>query len=76
MISETIECQAIVIHADHDGHLPKWDGARALHSNLTKMQRCQIEAAHISTEDVTNVSSGFFKLAGSISEQIKNENHD
>ena len=66
--------KAIVIHADHDGHLPKWDGARALHSNLTKMQRWLIEAAYISTEDVTNVSSGFFKLAGSISEQIKNEN--
>ena len=66
--------KAIVIHADHEGHLPKWDEAKALHSNLTKMQRWLVEAAYISTEDVTNISTGFFKLAGSIAEQIKHEN--
>ena len=48
--------KAIVIHADHEGHLPKWGEAKALHSNLTKMQRWLIEVAYISTEDVTNVS--------------------
>ena len=55
--------KAIVIHADHEGHLPKWDVAKALHSNLTKMQRWQIEAAYISTEDVTNVSPAFFQTS-------------
>ena len=66
--------KAIVLHADQDGHLPKWSEARALHANLTKMQRWILEAAYIRTEPITNVSPGFFKLHNSIAERIKQEN--
>ena len=65
------ETKAIVIHADREGHLPDWNNAEALHSNLTKTERWLIEAAYIRTEEVTNVSQGFFKLHTSIAERVK-----
>ena len=64
---------AIVLHADKEGHLPNWNGAQVMHSDLKKTQRKLIEAAYILTEQVTNASSGFFKLHLSIAEQIKKE---
>ena len=67
--------KALVIHADRHGHLPKWDEATPVHTNLTRIQRWLVEAAYISTEDVTNVSPGFFKLHSSIAKRIKQENH-
>jgi len=66
--------KAIVLHADQDGHLPNWSEAQTLHTNLTKMQRWLVEAAYIRTENVTNVSPGFFKIHSSIAERIKREN--
>ena len=66
--------KALVMHADRHGHLPKWDKAEPLHTDMTRVQRWLIEAAYISTEDVTNVSPGFFKLHSSIAKQIKREN--
>ena len=65
------ETKAIVMHADKEGHLPNWNGAEALHSNLTKTERWLIEAAYIRTEEVTNVSQGFFKLHACIAERVK-----
>ena len=64
---------AMVLHADQEGHLPNWNGAQVIHSDLKKTQRKLIEAAYILTEQVTNASSGFFKLHLSIAEQIKKE---
>ena len=63
-----------VMHADQEGHLPKWSEAQALHTGLTKMQRWLIEAAYISTEDATNVSPGFFKLHDNLATRIKHKN--
>ena len=65
--------KAIVMHADQDGHLPKWDEAVVMHTNLKKVQRWLIESAYINTEKVTNISSGFFKLHPCIAQLIKNE---
>lgn len=65
--------KAIVMHADKEGHLPKWNEATALHSNLTKKERWLIEAAYIQTEKVLNVSPGFLKLHTSVAEIIKAE---
>ena len=61
------------MHADKEGHLPKWNEATALHSNLTKKERWLIEAAYIQTEKVLNVSPGFLKLHTSVAEIIKAE---
>ena len=67
--------KAIVYHADETGHLPKWNDAEPLHTNLTKMQRWLIEAAYIKTGESMNMSPGpgFFKLHDSIAERIKKE---
>ena len=40
----------LVVHADEEGHLPKWSDASAVHHSLTKHERRAIEAAYICTE--------------------------
>ena len=64
---------AIVLHADEEGHLPNWIEAKVLHAYLKKTYRRLIETAYILSEQVTNASPGFFKLHFTIAEQIKKE---
>ena len=61
---------ALVIHAEHSGHLPNWGGAGVLHSNLEKSERRAIEAAYITVEENINTSAGFFRLAKPVAHRI------
>ena len=55
---------AIVIHIDKAGHLPRWDRAKILEKGNQKNVRKALEAAHIKTKETMNTRAGFYSLAG------------
>jgi len=48
-----------------------WSAASIVHRNLSKAERRAVEAAYICTEDVTNTSTGFFKMATPVAHLIR-----
>ena len=49
---------ALVVHADQTGHLPRWEHAEILEKGKTKGIRKALEAAHIKTRDTLNIRGG------------------
>lgn len=56
---------AMVLHANRTGHLPRWDQATTLHSGISRHHRKALEAAVISTQQTTNTRPGNFAWAPS-----------
>lgn len=54
---------AIVLHIDECGHLPKWEETNILEKNMKKRNRKLLEAAHIATRNTFNTRSGFITWA-------------
>ena len=54
---------AMVIHADKAGHLPRWEHAEILEKGMKKSVRKALEAAHIKTRDTLNTRGGFYAVA-------------
>ena len=64
---------SLVIHADKYGHLPNWEKVEVLHEGHDRTTRKIIEAAYISTNDVSNHRMGFINLTKAASHTIINE---
>ena len=54
---------SLVLHAEKYDHLPKWEGATAIHTGLKKRKRKLMEAAYIATNENTNHREGFVNLS-------------
>ena len=54
---------AIVVHVDEAGHLPRWEGAEILEKGMNKNIRRALEAAHIKTKNTLNTRGGFYSMA-------------
>jgi len=54
---------AFVVHADTDGHLPKWSQASIIKQGLAPRQRKMVEAAFIHTTNNINTATGSHELA-------------
>ena len=54
---------SLVLHAEEQGHLPRWENRTALHTEMEKRKRKLVEAAYIATSLVTNHREGFVSLA-------------
>ena len=57
------ESNAMVAHANKEGHLPRWEQANILEKGIPENIRRALEAAHIQSKDTTNTRSGFYTLA-------------
>ena len=53
---------AMVVHSEKEGHLPRWKDATILHKGLTKAKRRCMEAAVILTSSNNNTRPGFLRL--------------
>lgn len=53
---------SMVVHAEEDDHLPRWDRAEEVKVGLTKRKRKIVESALIGSMPCTNHSGGFFTL--------------
>ena len=58
-----VESNAMVAHADKEGHLPRWEQTNILEIGISKSIRKALEAAHIQSKDTTNTRTGFYTLA-------------
>ena len=54
---------AMVVHSEKEGHLPRWKDATIVHQGLTKAKRRALEAAIISTSPNINTRPGSLRLA-------------
>ena len=45
---------SLVLHAEEQGHMPRWENATALHTKMEKRKGKLVEAAYIATSLVTN----------------------
>lgn len=54
---------AMVVHADSTGHLPKWTEAEVLHEGPSRVERKALEAARITTSNTINTRPGSFQWA-------------
>ena len=54
---------ALVAHANKEGHLPRWEKVNILEKGIPKNIRRSLEATHIQSKDTTNTRSGFYTLA-------------
>ena len=59
---------AIVVHADKSGHLPRWEQAEILEKGMKKNIRRALEAAHIKTKRTYNTRPGFYTLGQATAE--------
>ena len=53
---------AIVVHVDKAGHLPRWEEAEILEKGMNKNRRAS-EAANIMTKNSANTRGGFYLMA-------------
>ena len=63
---------ALVVHADEAGHLPRWDQAGILEKGIKKDIRKALEAAHIKTRDTLNTRAGFYTMAAACAKLATN----
>ena len=54
---------AMVVHSEKEGHLPRWKDATILHQGLTKSKRRAMEAAIIATSLNNNTRPGSLRLS-------------
>ena len=54
---------AFVVHAEKEGHLPRWTDAKIIATGHPRTRRKIMEAAMISTNPVMNLSPGSYELA-------------
>ena len=54
---------AIVVHVDEAGHLPKWENATILEKGTSRDIRRALEAAHIKTKSTMNTRGGFYTMS-------------
>ena len=59
---------AMVVHADKVGHLPRWEHAELLERGIDKEIRKALEAAHIQTKNNVNTRTGFYTMARTTAE--------
>ena len=69
------ETNAIVQHAEKEGHLPDWSAMTVLCQGLSKPHRQAVEAAYISVIDNFNGNSGKVKLSKYASYLILKKGH-
>ena len=55
---------SLVLHAEEQGHLPRWENATVLHTRMEKMKKLT-KAAYIATSLVTDHREGFVSLSRS-----------
>ena len=53
---------AMVVHSEKEGHLPRWKDAIILHQGFTKAKRKALEAATIATKPNINTKPGSLRL--------------
>lgn len=63
---------ALVIHAERNGHLPNWRRIITLHEDMTKSQRRVRGGVYINQRDVTNTVKCFFQTDRVVACFIKN----
>ena len=54
---------ALVLHMDATGHLPKWNDTSTIHRTKTRLERKALEAAEIATKSTVNTKPGSFTWA-------------
>ena len=54
---------AMVVHSEKEGHLPRWKDATILHQGLAKSKRRAMEAAIIATSINNNTRPGSLRLS-------------
>ena len=59
---------AIVVHVEKSGHLPRWEEAEILEKGIKKDIRRALEAAHIITKHTYNTRAGFYTLGQATAE--------
>ena len=59
---------AIVVHVEKSGHLPRWEEAEILEKGIKKDIRRALEAAHIMTKRTYNTRAGFYTLGQATAE--------
>ena len=61
---------AMVIHSEKEGHLPRWKDAITLHQGLNKSKRKAMETAVIATSPNINIRPGSLRLAKVIAQSL------
>ena len=57
---------SIVLHAEEEDHLPKWEKAEAVKKGMTRKHRKIIESALIESVPCTNHRGGFYTLGSAV----------
>ena len=61
---------AMVVHSEKEGHLPRWKDATIIHQGLTKSKRKAMEAAIIATSPNINTKPGSLRLAKAVAQSL------
>ena len=61
---------AMVVHSEKEGHLPRWRDATIVHQGLSKTKRKALEAAVIATAPNINTRPGALRLSKIVAQSL------